>query len=108
MADKPLNVNASRPVDVSDKDQRLGGPDGLYDSPNWDRETTGGIVQRVRAPAAKTDPSMFWPGGVLSVNDSDDAMPMGGMGGYDERNEREGPNEDSGTAFRKSIRGSNM
>lgn len=39
--------------------ERLGGPPGLYDAPNRDRESTGGIVQRMRVPASTAREEMF-------------------------------------------------
>lgn len=96
---------------------RLGGPPGLYDSPNCDRETNGGIVQRVRVPPAPESREQLFPIGTgLSLNDSDNLEDMMGTRRktvlpHDFNNET-GSEEDkrlqAGIPFSKSITGSNM
>lgn len=90
---------------------RLGGPPGLYDSPNRDRETTGGIVQRVRVPSVP-DPGVFYPYGpynVLSLNDSDNSEDQiiddSGAGKIVEPNTAD---LCDGIPFRKDISGDKM
>lgn len=91
--------------------KRLGGPPGLFDSPNWDRESTGGIVQRVRVPESPKPEQLFGVG-VLSLNDSDslrDAMERSiGLPDKDGESAEELNNLEQGIPFRKSIAGSNM
>ena len=93
---------------------RLGGPQGLYDSPNWDREGTGGIVQRVRVPdqASPPQPEQLFAFGTVSLNDSDNALDAGAgekpIEGVAEDDPEMAGNLAKGIAFSKSIRGSNM
>jgi hypothetical protein len=51
----------------------LGGPPGLFDGPNLDRETNGGIVQRTRVPQSDEIENVYLPGRFQtnSFNDSD-------------------------------------
>jgi len=51
----------------------LGGPPGLFDGPNVDRESNGGIVLRVRVPQSPNPENIYLPGyfQTLSINDSD-------------------------------------
>jgi hypothetical protein len=94
---------------------RLGGPPGLYDSPNWDRESTGGIVQRVRVPAQATppQPEQMFSMGVLSLNDSDNKLDYDGEKPM-ATSSASGSMPDidtslkTGIVFRKPIFGSNM
>lgn len=60
---------------------RLGGPPGLFDGPNLDRNSEGGIVQRIRVPAS-TEPDQFFTMGRLqtdSLNDSDQVAAVAGV-----------------------------
>lgn len=98
-----------RPADVSDADPRLRGPLGMYDTGNFDRETGGGIVQRVTVPYQDDGfHEPYYPFGT-SNNDSDSNMlnPMNGIQDNDEA-AREQESLTSGTAYRKSIRGHDM
>ena len=106
MADKPIGSPRPRPSDVSDLDQRLGGPSGLYDSPNYDRNTGGGIVQRVTVPAVEAPEPMF-PFDLYSLNDSDNMADALGVD-PDEAAGNSAGDLESGVAFRRSITGSNM
>lgn len=92
---------------------RLGGPPGLYDAPNWDREGTGGIVQRVRVPdrASPAAPEQTFGFGTLSLNDSDNASDLLGekpILGDDDNAARAAGALEMGIAFKKPISGSNM
>lgn len=88
---------------------RLGGPPGLYDSPNRDRESTGGIVLRVRVPDAGRD--MIFPIGPfnpLSLNDSDNVADMMGDPKNPEQAQLIHDALENGIPYRKSISGDKM
>jgi len=88
---------------AADDDNRLGGPPGLYDSPNWEREGTGGIVQRIRVPpAGRDDP---YSPGVLSLNDSDDVAGVLGGGADIKRPATPGADFAAGIPCRMPLRG---
>ena len=99
--------------------RRLGGPPGLYDSPNRDRDPTGGIYQRVRVPDARRE--LIFPqsseNNKLSLNDSDNAQDAPGIAGnlldggaigpkdFDEQADRERLKKlEDGVPMRKTIR----
>lgn len=97
--------------------RRLGGPPGLYDSPNRDRETNGGIVERVRVPAAPEASEQLFPIGTgLSLNDSDNLQDALGIKPVRvmprDFNHETGSDEEkrlkAGIPFSKPITGSNM
>ena len=106
MSDKPIGPNGPQRPDVSDKDQRLRGPAGLYDSPNYDRNTGGGIIQRVATPAGRA-PEQTFGFDMFSLNDSDTKADMLGADSGEDEGNASGDLQ-SGTAFRRSITGSNM
>ena len=106
MADKPIGPSAPRAFDVSDLDPRLGGPSGLYDSPNYDRNTAGGIIQRVRVPAIEA-PEPAYPFDLYSLNDSDTESEVLGLDQDDDEGRAAGDLA-SGTPYRRAITGSKM
>lgn len=96
----------SEPYDMD----RLGGPPGLFDSPNRDREASGGIVQRVRVPNSPRAEQMFLDGRFqnYSTEDSDSLQDL--MSGKTKEQERIEELEDlkQGIPFCKSIAGDQM
>lgn len=87
---------------------RLGGPPGLFNSPNWDRNGNGGIVQRVRVPADTS--ATLYPVGRYQTDSLNDSTSL-----LDAEAENPAPpaqesREDleCGIPFRKDITGSNM
>jgi hypothetical protein len=94
---------------------RLGGPPGLYDSPNRERDATGGIYQRVRVPDAPEERLFPYSSenNILSLNDSDnddDLMEkaLGLSDDDDEAKARERATLEAGVIGRKTIRSSGL
>lgn len=87
---------------------RLGGPPGLFDSPNWDRESNGGIVQRVRVPDAPK--SAFYPVGRYQTDSLNDSSSLLDAEAENPAAPAEASREDleCGVPFRKDISGRNM
>lgn len=93
--------------------ERLGGPPGLYDSPNLDRESNGGIVQRVRVPASALPEPIFSIGRfqMQSIEDAvttEDAGKLGGAPGPKDVTEPGRPELEHGVPYQRSISGRNM
>ena len=92
--------------------ERLGGPPGLYDSPNLDRESNGGIVQRMRVPPSPPPDPVFAIGRfqMQSLNDAVTLEDMGKEGAAPGPKDTVGPSRDElehGIPYRRSISGRN-